>query len=410
MATSLDVNMKRAHDAVSNCEKEVAEAKLWKNLLSVDTSSRDNKVTETSARTLSSLAKESLSAILNKISMLLNFPSIILQFIGLKLPSISKTSSYSTNTPQTIIAMRSNWDKRMKSMKTIESRENISADELLNEYILKNRPVVISREIEKNNWKNFSKESLIQDFGTRLVKVSVSPTGRFDGPENGELWNLGKHIDVLVRPPTTTMQMSDFIKLLNSKTNEVFYLEYAALHQYLGKEFEASVHVPKLIEDLGINHLHLVSNVWIGGRPTTSPLHYDDYENFLCQIYGQKEVILFPPSDLTNLYFVGRPKGTLSYEYPNKFTRNKATVDKRSFLFGSSVSVDNPDLNKYPLYAKATPYRVLLNPGDILYLPAFWNHEVQSIPDEDIGLNMAVNFWYSNMTFPVDDSILLRKV
>ena len=55
---------------------------------------------------------------------------------------------------------------------------------------------------------------------------------------------------------------------------------------------------------------HLVTNIWIGklvvaqlykaakykrslatgGRPTTSPLHYDDYENFLCQIVGQKEV------------------------------------------------------------------------------------------------------------------------
>ena len=29
----------------------------------------------------------------------------------------------------------------------------------------------------------------------------------------------------------------------------------------------------------------------LGVRPTTSPLHYDDYENFLCQIKGQKEVI-----------------------------------------------------------------------------------------------------------------------
>ena len=28
----------------------------------------------------------------------------------------------------------------------------------------------------------------------------------------------------------------------------------------------------------------------LGGKPTISPLHYDDYENFLCQISGEKEV------------------------------------------------------------------------------------------------------------------------
>lgn len=30
--------------------------------------------------------------------------------------------------------------------------------------------------------------------------------------------------------------------------------------------------------------------ITLGGRPTTSPLHYDDYENFLCQVSGEKEV------------------------------------------------------------------------------------------------------------------------
>ena len=28
----------------------------------------------------------------------------------------------------------------------------------------------------------------------------------------------------------------------------------------------------------------------VGSKPTISPLHYDDYENLLCQIRGRKEV------------------------------------------------------------------------------------------------------------------------
>lgn len=54
---------------------------------------------------------------------------------------------------------------------------------------------------------------------------------------------------------------------------------------------------------------------------TTAVLHYDDYENLLFQIRGTKELVLFPPSDLENLYYVGRRKGKLKYEYPGKWLR-----------------------------------------------------------------------------------------
>ena len=133
-------------------------------------------------------------------------------------------------------------------------------------------------------------------------------------------------------------------------------------------------------------------------------------------------MILFPPEDLPYLYYIGRPKGLLKYEYPSKFIRDPTSIDKRAFVFGSSVNIDVPDYNKYPLYKKATPIRAVLRPGDTLYLPAFWHHEVQSIPtysrDSDCSsmtdfnsnsnnskeskkgqlLNIAVNFWFANIT------------
>ncbi|CAN0346139.1 unnamed protein product, partial [Hapterophycus canaliculatus] len=54
---------------------------------------------------------------------------------------------------------------------------------------------------------------------------------------------------------------------------------------------------------------------------TTAVLHYDDYENLLCQVRGTKELVLFPPEDLENLYYVGRRKGKLKYEFPGRWTR-----------------------------------------------------------------------------------------
>ena len=87
-------------------------------------------------------------------------------------------------------------------------------------------------------------------FGDNIVRVSVSETGRFDGPESGALWGLDPNTDVLVRPPATSMNLKDFFELTKSSNDsanyelgeseddtmkEIFYLEYLALSQYLGK-------------------------------------------------------------------------------------------------------------------------------------------------------------------------------
>lgn len=66
------------------------------------------------------------------------------------------------------------------------------------------------------------------------------------------------------------------------------------------------------------------------------------------------QLVLFPPSDLPNLYYVGRPKGTLDYKYPGTFTRNVSSVTRHSVVFGSSVNVDRPNLAAHPLYAKVS--------------------------------------------------------
>jgi ribosomal protein L16 Arg81 hydroxylase len=58
------------------------------------------------------------------------------------------------------------------------------------------------------------------------------------------------------------------------------------------------------------------------------------------------------------------------------------------------VYLDEPDLERFPLLRQTTPYKVVLRPGDVLYIPSFWHHEVRSLPDAAEKLNMAVNFWY----------------
>lgn len=256
------------------------------------------------------------------------------------------------------------------------------------------------------------------------VRVSLSEDGRFDGPEDGHLWGLAKEQQVLVRPPQTTMRFEDFLQLLllsqqgkrkvvDPVIKETFYLEYLSVTQYLGESMTKMIPLPKIFHphspSLSSSSSsspsspsldHTLTNLWMGKGNTTSPLHYDDYENFLCQIRGRKELVLFPPNDLHALSYIGRRKGLLSYQYPNQFSRTSLHPANYSVVFGSSIRISDTYeevLEDYPEIERTTPYRVTLEEGQTLFIPAYWHHEVTSFPDGE-GINLAVNFWFHNTT------------
>ena len=71
----------------------------------------------------------------------------------------------------------------------------------------------------------------------------------------------------------------------------------------------------------------------------------------------------------------------------------------------------NPDPEEFPLYYKARKLEYILNPGDRLFIPAGWYHFFCSeTVDEELGINLAVNFWYfsqnwnSDKWHPTDDN------
>ncbi|CAM9293620.1 unnamed protein product [Ectocarpus sp. 6 AP-2014] len=268
--------------------------------------------------------------------------------------------------------------------------------EFMEAFVNKSKPAVIKNFQDgfapKEAW---SWTALSERFGDSMVRVSLSETGRFDGPEPGDMWGLAPGDEVLVRPPATSMAFSDFVRLLRQEgIKETFYLEYLALHQYLGTPMAEMVPLPTAAAESGLELL--LTNLWVGKGGTTAVLHYDDYENLLCQVRGTKELVLFPPKDLENLYYVGRRKGKLKYHFPGKWTRDELDGPNK-VIFSSSVRLDDPDFERHPRLKRCRPYRVVLQEGDVLYMPAFWHHEVRSYPDAEEG-NVAVNFWFRNVT------------
>lgn len=120
-------------------------------------------------------------------------------------------------------------------------------------------------------------------------------------------------------------------------------------------------------------------NLWAGPGGHTSCLHYDPMDGLLMQLHGAKKVLLFPPSQTYNLYPIPVYK-------PLRYGLKLRSVYSQVYPY-------RPDLQAFPRYANALPYgsEIVLTPGDILFLPAGWWHEVTSLGD---GLVCSVNrFW-----------------
>lgn len=119
-----------------------------------------------------------------------------------------------------------------------------------------------------------------------------------------------------------------------------------------------------------------VGNATMAPRARTT-LHYDHVDNFYLQVAGRKTFRLFPPAE----------SGALApYAFHNEFDRR------------SAVNLEAPDLTgAFPRAAAACRADVTLEPGDLLFLPRWWWHEV--VTDYDAAaplddLTVSLSFWF----------------
>ena len=87
----------------------------------------------------------------------------------------------------------------------------------------------------------------------------------------------------------------------------------------------------------------------------------------LCQIIGEKKIILFDPKDS-------------NYLYPALGTKQPNT---------SLVDIETPSIEKFPLFSKAKAIEVTLRPGDALFIPFKYWHYCKSLSN-----SCSVNFWW----------------
>lgn len=242
-------------------------------------------------------------------------------------------------------------------LKPIERIEKPSVEKFQHEFVMQDRPVIISGVA--NEWPAYSlwkPETFKHIFGNVLAPLRESDNELdvfFGNYTQAKVLSIADYIDLISSPPP------------NGKRPP--YLGNISFNDPLAKPhidvIKSHFDFPNYFPENSGNEIRL----WIGAAEQKSTIHNDNYHNFNAQIFGQKAFILFPPEQHERLYAV--------------------KIDDE--LWSSPIDPQQPDLDKFPLFTEASGLEAILNEGDILFIPAFWWHQARAITT-CININMWV--------------------
>ena len=170
-----------------------------------------------------------------------------------------------------------------------------SVSEFFQDYLFHSRPLVIrGGAADWTAMKKWTTSYLREKYGDKVVHIKLTPDGNFEGVENVSLWS--GYFDfiptsvrtkllfpdlVVVRPATRELKFSDFLDLIMAKNKSYSaYLEYSSITHYM-PHLEEDIAAPPFLNGL-LQRQHL--NMWLSDGNTLGKLHFDPYDNFLCQV------------------------------------------------------------------------------------------------------------------------------
>ena len=168
------------------------------------------------------------------------------------------------------------------------------------------------------------------------------------------------------------MSMGDYLDLVEEGAH--------ALPPYLGnlelRELNRLCHWPAYFDKMG------PPRFWVGPAGTVTPLHCDYDDNIFAQVWGRKRIVLSPPHHDAFLY----------------------PSEANAILFGSPVDPEAPDFERFPLARQASLIECIVEPGDMLYVPAGWYHQVRALT-----FSLSSNRWARAMPLAVQGDAALRR-
>lgn len=158
---------------------------------------------------------------------------------------------------------------------------------------------------------------------------------------------------------TCLISLTDYICYMKNCVDEKPYYLIDWVWQGDIPEMRNDYSTPAIFKSLILKNVF--SWMYIGPAKSGSPLHQDIASTAAWNVVisGQKRWAFYPP-------------------------------DQGKFLYNGKVDVFNPDLEKYPLFAQAcAPLICIQNPGELVYTPSNWWHQVTN---EEDCISITENF------------------
>jgi len=257
-------------------------------------------------------------------------------------------------------------------MQEIDIVDNITPEKFETQYFKPQKPLLILNGIsEWHAVQHWSPEYFYNKLGDKKVKIGIS---------QNEVFSYSKvHKKSLMK--LTDIKMKD---LISNITDENIKKKYYLVHEPITENFQellGDFTDPPWIKDLRLSSGYS-QNLWVGAKGNITPAHWDTSHNFLAQIYGVKSLWLFSPDQSPLLY---------------------PTYDMRPPNHSYISDIKNPDYIKFPKFRASKHAEIILNPGNVLFIPTEWWHQVQSLTS-----SISLNFWWNPKLDECDVSKVLR--
>ncbi|MCJ1414067.1 tRNA methyltransferase ppm2 [Xylographa parallela] len=239
------------------------------------------------------------------------------------------------------------------------SRERLSRPGRFERVVNKSEPVVI--------------EGL--GIGPCVTRWTTEYLKRQIGPDRQVIIHQAENREMNFQKKNFSYVAKDFGNFVDEiSAGQTQYLRSLSTTEPADSPANLAIDYPQIADDFRLpSELQMVmqsfhSSVLRISGPVIMWLHYDVMANVLCQVRGMKRLLLFPPSEISNLQI---PLGESS----------------------SSINVFAADALRSGTLAKTHPVEVVLQPGDILFIPPLWAHSAS--PTD--GVSVAVNIFFKTI-------------
>ncbi len=242
---------------------------------------------------------------------------------------------------------------------TVDKVANLSYKEFASRYLNPLQPVVITDAIQ--DWKALSTwtpEFFKNNYGSKEVTVDT------------QRYKLRNFIDLVLasteEKPCSYLKDTDipglFTELLADIEPTLLYSQYNWL-------LSPMLYIPAADP---VKQRNAFLELLIAGQGTKFPILHFDYWHlhaFIMQVYGEKEFTLFSPVQT-------------EYLYPVDMSSNRSLIP----------DIHQPDLEQFPLFVKATPIKVIVKPGETIFVPSGWWHTTRMLtPSIAVTMNCLTN-------------------